>query len=244
EHRDRAQQSRDGMADAEVVLDRRQQWADADELRAQRQRGQEQRDEERAAPHARARRRSRRRCARATPSARRAHRLRDAGNARTRRAPRTPPCRGTARRRGTTASPRDPGTGRTPRSRAPAVTTPQARASARARVPLPLLLPSYGRPGRMTFAAPSAVAVDGQAATTGFEIRPRPSISIAISSPGCSHTGGSRNAPTPAGVPVMIRSPGSSVIACETNDTTSATPKIMFEVLESCITSPFRIALT
>ena len=63
-----------------------------------------------------------------------------------------------------------------------------------------------------------------------------------ISSPGCSQTGGLRNAPTPAGVPVMIRSPGSSVIACETNAITSATPKIMFEVFESCIVSPFRIA--
>ena len=53
---------------------------------------------------------------------------------------------------------------------------------------------------------------------TGFVIEPTPSISIVISSPGFSQTGGSRNAPTPAGVPVMIRSPGSSVIACETND--------------------------
>ena len=40
----------------------------------------------------------------------------------------------------------------------------------------------------------------------------------------------------------MIRSPGSSVIACEMNATTSATPKIWFDVFESCIVSPFRIA--
>ena len=37
---------------------------------------------------------------------------------------------------------------------------------------------------------------------TGFVIEPMPSIAIVISSPGCSHTGGFRNAPTPAGVPV------------------------------------------
>src|SRR4051794_10551941 len=77
---------------------------------------------------------------------------------------------------------------------------------------------------------------------TELVIEPSPSISIVISSPSCSHTGGLRNAPTPAGVPVMIRSPGSSVIACEMNETTSATPKIWFDVFESCIVSPFRIA--
>ena len=80
------------------------------------------------------------------------------------------------------------------------------------------------------------------ASLTGLLIEPTPSISIVISSPGFSQTGGSRNAPTPAGVPVMMRSPGSSVIASETNETISATPKTMFAVLESCITSPFRIA--
>ena len=40
----------------------------------------------------------------------------------------------------------------------------------------------------------------------------------------------------------MIRSPGSSVIACVTNAITSATPKIWFDVDESCIVSPFKIA--
>src|SRR5205807_5452736 len=79
-------------------------------------------------------------------------------------------------------------------------------------------------------------------ALTGFVIEPRPSISIVISSPGCSQTFGSRNAPTPAGVPVMIRSPGTSVIAWLTNATTSRTPKIWFDVFESCIVSPLRTA--
>ena len=51
------------------------------------------------------------------------------------------------------------------------------------------------------------------AARTGFVKAPTPSISIVTSSPGRSQTCGSRNAPTPAGVPVAMRSPGSSVIA-------------------------------
>src|SRR5207247_905880 len=46
----------------------------------------------------------------------------------------------------------------------------------------------------------------------------------------------------PAGVPVMLRSPGMSVIAWLTNATTSRTPKIWFDVFESCIVSPFRTA--
>jgi len=61
-----------------------------------------------------------------------------------------------------------------------------------------------------------AVAHRRQAAVTGFVRLPRPSISIVISSPGCMNTFGSRKAPTPAGVPVAIRSPGSSVIVCVT----------------------------
>jgi hypothetical protein len=44
--------------------------------------------------------------------------------------------------------------------------------------------------------------------------------------------------PTPAGVPVSRRSPGSSVIASDTNAITSATEKIMSAVVESCRTSP------
>ena len=85
------------------------QRADADELRPQRQRREEERGEKRRPPQssdglvegalARLHR------------ARRARRRRGAGSARSRRAPRTPPCRGTARRRGTSAGPPGPGTG-------------------------------------------------------------------------------------------------------------------------------------
>ena len=50
EHGDRPEQPRDRMRDVEVVLDRRQQRADPDELRAERQRREEQRGEERAPP--------------------------------------------------------------------------------------------------------------------------------------------------------------------------------------------------
>ena len=56
----------------------------------------------------------------------------------------------------------------------------------------------------------------GHLATTGFVSEPMPSISIVTSSPGCRSRCGSRNTPTPAGVPVRIRSPGSSVVVCET----------------------------
>ena len=48
-----------------------------------------------------------------------------------------------------------------------------------------------------------------------FTSRPMPSISTTTSSPSASQTGGSRNAPTPAGVPVAMTSPGSSVKAFE-----------------------------
>ena len=56
------------------------------------------------------------------------------------------------------------------------------------------------------------------------------------------NTGGLRKAPTPAGVPVAIRSPGSSVIVWVMYAIRSATPKTMFAVVESCIGSPLRIA--
>ncbi len=46
-------------------------------------------------------------------------------------------------------------------------------------------------------------------ATTGFRRTPTPGISTSTTSPGWS-------GPTPAGVPVAMRSPGSSVITCET----------------------------
>ena len=51
------------------------------------------------------------------------------------------------------------------------------------------------------------------AARTSFRSTPIPSISTSTTSPGSSVTFGSRKTPTPSGVPVRIRSPGSSVIA-------------------------------
>src|SRR5579884_2822897 len=62
-----------------------------------------------------------------------------------------------------------------------------------------------------------ATAHDDHPATTGFVRRPISSTSTVTSSPGASHSGGSRNAATPAGVPVVMRSPGSSVIVRVTN---------------------------
>ena len=50
-----------------------------------------------------------------------------------------------------------------------------------------------------------------QPAITGLVISPTPSIWIVTVSPGWSSRFGSRKTPTPAGVPVRIRSPGSSV---------------------------------
>ena len=50
-----------------------------------------------------------------------------------------------------------------------------------------------------------------QPAITGLVISPTPSIWIVTVSPGCSRRFGSRKTPTPAGVPVRIRSPASSV---------------------------------
>ena len=49
----------------------------------------------------------------------------------------------------------------------------------------------------------------------GLVSRPMPSTSTRMTSPSCSVTRGSRNQPTPAGVPVQMTSPGSSVNACE-----------------------------
>ena len=45
-------------------------------------------------------------------------------------------------------------------------------------------------------------------------------------------------APTPAGVPVAMMSPGTSVIVRESQATTSATPKICFAVVPSWTTLP------
>jgi len=58
------------------------------------------------------------------------------------------------------------------------------------------------------------------------------SISISISSL-------SKSSPTPAGVPVAMTSPFSSVIMLEMNSITFGMGNIMFLVLEFCFTSPF-----
>jgi hypothetical protein len=44
--------------------------------------------------------------------------------------------------------------------------------------------------------------------------------------------------PTPLGVPVRIRSPGSSVQVSEMKATSSRGPKIRSDVVESCRSSP------
>src|ERR1039458_5112845 len=79
-------------------------------------------------------------------------------------------------------------------------------------------------------------------ATTGLTSRPMPSTCTAASSPGSSHRGGLRAKPTPAGVPVEIRSPGSRVITLERNAISWGTPKIRLLVLELCISSPLRVS--
>ena len=62
---------------------------------------------------------------------------------------------------------------------------------------------------------------------TGFSTEPMPSISQRTRSPGWRKTGGSRKTPTPAGVPVAMRSPGSRVIDRLMYSISSATPQIM-----------------
>ena len=54
-----------------------------------------------------------------------------------------------------------------------------------------------------------------RASTTGLRRVPIPSTPHSITSPGHIHSCGSRPAPTPAGVPVAMTSPGSSVMPCD-----------------------------
>ena len=75
-------------------------------------------------------------------------------------------------------------------------------------------------------------------AATVFRNVPRWSISTSTASPGLSQTGGFRAMPTPGGVPVKIRSPGSRVKTCDRYAISSSTPKISWLVLESCIVWP------
>ncbi len=72
-----------------------------------------------------------------------------------------------------------------------------------------------------------------------FSIAPSPSISTRTRSPGTSQRGGFMATATPAGVPVEIRSPGSSVKAVERCSTSAAQSKISCFVFERWRSSPF-----
>ena len=63
-------------------------------------------------------------------------------------------------------------------------------------------------------------------------------MSTVTSSPSRSQRGGVLAIPTPGGVPVAITSPGSRLIVRVTNAISSATPKIICAVDESCTVSP------
>ncbi len=71
-----------------------------------------------------------------------------------------------------------------------------------------------------------------------------PATAQVMTSPSRRNTGGSRATPTPAGVPVRITVPGSSVRSDERNSTSAGTAKTISEVEESCITSPFSVAVS
>ena len=64
------------------------------------------------------------------------------------------------------------------------------------------------------------------------------SISTSTTSPSRSQRGGRAAAPTPAGVPVRITSPGSSVMRREAKAITSATGKIISLVRADCTVRP------
>ena len=66
---------------------------------------------------------------------------------------------------------------------------------------------------------------------------PIPSIWISTLSPGTI-------GPIPAGVPVVIISPGFKVMMFETNRTKKGTEKIKFRVFPDCFSFPFRNVLT
>src|SRR4029079_19202612 len=67
--------------------------------------------------------------------------------------------------------------------------------------------------------------------TTGLDNVPTPSMLMLTVSP-------SSIGPTPSGVPVRMRSPGSSVITAETHSTIAPTSWIISEVRLSCLVSP------
>jgi len=60
-----------------------------------------------------------------------------------------------------------------------------------------------------------AEMMDQASSTMVFFKRPTPVISTSTTSPAFIHTGGSRLAPTPPGVPVRIRSPGDSGVKAD-----------------------------
>ena len=72
---------------------------------------------------------------------------------------------------------------------------------------------------------------DSQRRTAVFARTPIPSISTSTRLPGVI-------GPTPAGVPVSRTSPGSSVIADDTNATSAGTSWIICDVRPSCTVSP------
>ena len=72
----------------------------------------------------------------------------------------------------------------------------------------------------------------------GFLNSPMPEMRTITSSPGFSHRGGFRPNPTPAGVPVMNTSPGSSVTAVETYSISSGMRNTISRVFELCSVSP------
>ena len=67
-----------------------------------------------------------------------------------------------------------------------------------------------------------------------------PSISTSAKSPGCIKTGGVRATPTPDGVPVKSRSPGSNVQNFDRCYTSEAIEKMNWWVDPSCMVSPLR----
>ena len=84
------------------------------------------------------------------------------------------------------------------------------------RIPLPASNSSPGRKGGRAGAAPvqrhTAARYTSLISTTGLRSTPTPSISTSTTSPGFKYSGGVRAFPIPDGVPVEIKSPGSSVM--------------------------------
>src|SRR6476469_932541 len=94
-------------------------------------------------------------------------------------------------------------------------------------------------PGVLDEAAPTAApAPTPISVRRRFVSRPMPSISTVTTEPSARNRGGSRNTPTPPGVPVAITSPGSRLNAWEQWLMISATPKNIIAVFDDWTTSP------